>query len=1390
MRAAFVALLAISAVAHAADDVPDVFRRRAGVEPNKVYASAAPSEVVDPFTGVLNLKQTDLALKGRAGLDLEIARHYSSRIWGRANPTLTSGGLIAAKEHGPLGWGWTMHLGRLRNPRGIGSPGTCTPDNPTFEAPDGASTPFYADGAGGFVSTTRWKLLPDCGGERACVITDQGLVYELAWSDGYCYDGSCDASSSAILPVSAIRDVHGNTITVNYVPGSAGAMSSVVDSYGRVVTFTYDVGTRRIVEMKANDATYTFEYATYATPYGNQAFLTAVVPPVGPRWRYEYNVGGGPANNQWALSRMTYPSGATIDYGYEAVSFWTGYDSVPFSPVTSRIVGGRDVPAAEWRYTYYSSEQQATTIVTRPDGLYDSYLFHAMPSPQTPVAGQQPRDVRAATAASASTAIATAAHSSQTRAAAPGTSLLSQATRSGASTPSRATQSIARAPTLAVSAQRVDTAASEESCGAIPPDGQPHSEIDPTMFGELCCIWNTGFGRWFDCPRSGYCGDRTCQNGPLWGNDPDPQFEDCDTCAQDCCPCQYAIDQFCPITQYECGGAYIEQCRNTIADICGKCPEDPGIQCNQAFHVCESIICPLKTKEQLCTEWRDRRGTGPCDAAPDGCGGTVDCTQMLDCPYRIPAGLDHDLWRVGRPTMIVHASGAQVETFTWERGPTISTDHLIAPFYGEPGMCDGLLWDPQIRIGHLAAHQVYGDGATYTTRYTAFDDFDQPTQIQERGQVGRIRTLTYATFPELHVLHGRVASESTCIGGECVESTSSYDAFADLVTQTRGGVTMRYEHDRVGELVRITDAAGAALVLDGYEGGVPTTLTLGPLTTVRREVSWEGWITAQTDARGHATRYRYDAVGRLLETRPMNTNATGVTYADDGSWMRTARGPFGKTVHLDGLGRPMGTEDNEGVRTTVGYDALGRRVYQSYPHHDLADDIGDTFTYDGLGRVTQVAHADGTSAQTRYSAGWVYRTDERGLSSQQGFESFGSPDERRLRQSIDALWSTTNYYYDARGSVVAIDAPDEMADRSFTYDDHGYLVSETNPESGTVVYERDAVGQETSRTDALGTIAFGYDERHRLVLVDRAGAAHDVTYTYDEGDHVVSSESASGGRYEYSYDENDRLTQQRWTFAGRTYVTGYAYDGQDCLTRLTYPTGTALQLTCDSDGRLTSVGRYLAAVVYHPSGQPAELLLGNGRRVVTEFDLRARPVTQDTVGLVRQAYEYDAVGNLVSYESSLAGPPRTMAYDELSRLISADGPWGSTGYAYDALGNRLQKITGDDVTTYTYSPEGRLVSTDGASARSFTWDDAGNLTSDGVHAFVWDDAGKLVESSDGARYAYNPLGQRVRRQDAHGTVLYHYDAGGHLIAETTEDGHKLVDYYYAAGRLIAGNGRF
>jgi len=129
-----------------------------GIQPFKESINQNISEHIDPFSGSLQLKYTDLVVPGNGGMDIRVNRIYNS--------------LQDKLEYrGVNGVGWTMHFGRIvvnqKNAQKMCNQNlwsVTVDDNPSLELPDGAREILALDPSGRYLITkSRWKAQCESG---------------------------------------------------------------------------------------------------------------------------------------------------------------------------------------------------------------------------------------------------------------------------------------------------------------------------------------------------------------------------------------------------------------------------------------------------------------------------------------------------------------------------------------------------------------------------------------------------------------------------------------------------------------------------------------------------------------------------------------------------------------------------------------------------------------------------------------------------------------------------------------------------------------------------------------------------------------------------------------------------------------------------------------------------------------------------------------------------------------------------------------------------------------------------------------------------------------------------------------------------------------------------
>jgi RHS repeat-associated protein len=119
-------------------------------------------------------------------------------------------------------------------------------------------------------------------------------------------------------------------------------------------------------------------------------------------------------------------------------------------------------------------------------------------------------------------------------------------------------------------------------------------------------------------------------------------------------------------------------------------------------------------------------------------------------------------------------------------------------------------------------------------------------------------------------------------------------------------------------------------------------------------------------------------------------------------------------------------------------------------------------------------------------------------------------------------------------------------------------------------------------------------------------------------------------------------------------------------------------------------------------------------------------------------------------------------------------------YTYDAVGNRLTETTQNTVNNYQYDSANRLTS---VNSVNYTFDDNGNLLSDGTNTYTYDSANRLISVSNQSSvdsYQYNGLGDRLVQNN----TQYTLDLNSGLT-QVLDDGTST--YTYGLGRISQTN---
>jgi RHS repeat-associated protein len=459
-------------------------------------------------------------------------------------------------------------------------------------------------------------------------------------------------------------------------------------------------------------------------------------------------------------------------------------------------------------------------------------------------------------------------------------------------------------------------------------------------------------------------------------------------------------------------------------------------------------------------------------------------------------------------------------------------------------------------------------------------------------------------------------------------------------------------------------------------------------TAEKWKFSSSGWLTSTTDRNGIGETYTYNASNRV--TAVTNTNGRGYSFTYDTSGRpatvsdtagRTATYLYDSSNRLRRVTRSASGSISL-VEAQYTYDSTGRLSTITYPASVSTAVL--TIEYDTSHRVTKIKQqSGGTSSITvnttfAYSAGQTVVTDPNAHAATHKIDSEG-----RVTEATDALGRKRSATWTTNSDVAT--ATDAMATgnvSTYTYDGNNNETKAQLP-TGAAASAAYAIGANCSAPNT-GT-AF-----QLKCSTDAAGNSRQ--YEYDTSGNLTKQTNTTGGgsqtEFEHTYENSSRTIcggfagQVCSAKDGNGKVTTFAYDVDGDLISVTPPAPMgATTFAHDSIGRVTSTtngNAHTTAYTYDFYDRNlTETYASSGTRTFTYYpngllssdDAGTTPGTDDTI-----SFNYDKLGRLTQHRL-YSGFDHRYEYDAVGNMLSweDDGGAGTTAYTYDAA-NQLTSI--------------------------------------------------------------------------------------------------------------------
>lgn len=506
--------------------------------------------------------------------------------------------------------------------------------------------------------------------------------------------------------------------------------------------------------------------------------------------------------------------------------------------------------------------------------------------------------------------------------------------------------------------------------------------------------------------------------------------------------------------------------------------------------------------------------------------------------------------------------------------------------------------------------------------------------------------------------------------GSTLTTTATYDDAGTLLTSTDPNGTTTYGHDSTDTFVTSTTP--------------PTPSSGVSLATSASYDSSTGLLNSTTDANGTQTVYQnYDAFGRVGDINTLDSSGTMIgekTFHQlstvERSWTdHQNASAFAYTDPLvDNYGRSSRTAVLNGSSSSpfylqdTCYDANGNVSFQSYRYQGgtagnpwstpkVCSGSGDAYTYDALGRVKSITHADGTNIQYSYTGRATKVTDENGVSRITQEDGLGrttavcevsnnslqgdSPSPCGL--DIAGTGYLTTYSYDLANHKTTI--TQGVQQRVFQTDWLGRTILTQEPERGQTIYSYAYNGTgllvtrkrpRANQTNAgvLTTTSTQYDTLGRIVSIGYDDGTPTKSFSYDQatawGDSSLSLGASKGHLTEvytatspqptfgfFIYDAMGRIQRMDECLPSGcdlgTYEKSLLYtydwlgnmlsstDGIGVESTYSYTPANELASITSSADDATHPPHLISNVQYGPNG-PTSYQLGNGLFSVFGYD--------------------------------------------------------------------------------------------------------------------------------------------------------------------------------------------
>ena len=590
-----------------------------------------------------------------------------------------------------------------------------------------------------------------------------------------------------------------------------------------------------------------------------------------------------------------------------------------------------------------------------------------------------------------------------------------------------------------------------------------------------------------------------------------------------------------------------------------------------------------------------------------------------------------------------------------------------------------------------------------------YDAYNNPTKVTTSyGTVGHtVKSVEYVSpFAPSQYTVGlplKVSTETTRGGAKWVEGeTVSYNPDGQPVTKitfangVKTGET-RWTYDSNGNVAseksapyNVAEFIGSVYTYSGDGRHLLSSTNIFGQTTTYSDYDKFGNARMESDYKKRTVRHAYDEWGNRVSTEYPDGTTDRVTRSWGGrglyAILSEKTGTPSEKIHYDQLGRKIrvGVQRADGKWQNVDseYDVQGRLSRVSKPFTGESAVLWNAYSYDSHNRRTAFTEASGKSTTWAYAGNSVTETKD-------GVATKRISDDAGILVSVEDPGGEIRYSVRPDGQVEKI-VVNNSATTTFTYDAVGRKTAVDDPSLGhqnfSDVYAADGTCQKTF-VDASGNrTVTRLDKYGRQTMVVRPEFTSG--YEYDSDGNLAKVSSDNGTSVAFQYDGCGRLVSRVRTM-----------DNISLKNTFTYNDGNLAEL--HTEGCIGGNVQIKTTQSYtYAYGHKVKTLLDNS---TTVYEMLAENglglVTSAMSGTMRRQYGYDQYGNITSRK---AGSIQDIVYafdPNTGNLLSRTDNirHKEETFAYDAL-NRLVRTPKGDVV---YDKNGNILSMSGVGTMEY-----------------------------------------------------------------------------------------